>query len=382
MSHKFVGGGELLYYFNDEKGFREVKRLFVNSDAVVILENRLLDKYPEFRSSIKKVMPINNIKITGNENFIYPIHIQVEITEACNLHCEYCYRGSNSDIKHSKYISWPKLRHLLSDLKRAGMTEIGITGGEATLHPNFSEILRYVCKNFEQVELISNGTNAKVLEGAISRIPITDRRKLNLSISFNRWMHEYEMFLKGKHYLNKTIPTLSQYRPVRILGTDYIFDTKVWEILSIALKEYGAADVEYNIAKPIGRGENVIDISEYLRVRYGILTKEKTNEEWESRFNCGLVLRHTAIDPDGNARPCALFPVDHSFGNAFERGLSLFEDPEVIKYYYIQAPSKETCSGCTLQKYCEGCIFHGLYAKNEMCNYKTKSGLDGKYKNF
>ena len=59
-------------------------------------------------------------------------------------------------------------------------------------------------------------------------------------------------------------------------------------------------------------------------------------------------------------------------------GLSLFEDQEVIKYYYIPAPSKEICDTCPLQSYCEGCIFNGLYAAKEACNYKIKTGLNGR----
>ncbi len=375
--HKNLGGGELSNYFNDKEGFREVKRIFLNADAVYVLENKLLDDYPEFKLSLKNAMSINKIRVTGDAHFIYPLHIQVEITEACNLHCDYCYRNANSDIRHSKYISWPKLKGLLSELKKTGMTELGITGGEATLHPDFPNILRYALENFEQVELITNGTNAEILENAISKVPMDERKKLNLSISFNRWMREYKMFLKGKHYLNRTIPAISRYRPIRILATDYLFDSKAWNLLSAELKKQGAVTVECNIARPIGRGKEVTDTSKYLEERKEAPAPEEGSngyEEWYSYSNCGLVLRHTAIGPDGNARPCALFPLDDQvgFGNIFERNLNLFKDPEIIRYYHMPAPSKEICGGCANLRYCEGCIFQGIYAKKTSCNYKIK----------
>lgn len=70
-----------------------------------------------------------------------------------------------------------------------------------------------------------------MLENAILSIPPEHRGKLNLSISFNQWMRGYKTFMEGEHYLNVTIPTLSKYRPVRILATDSLFDSETWKSL-------------------------------------------------------------------------------------------------------------------------------------------------------
>jgi len=373
--HKIIEGGVLSHYFNDKIGFREVERIFLNSDAVTVLEKGMLDEHPRFKRLLSKKIPLENIQISGNSTFIYPLHIQVEITDGCNLHCEYCYRNANANFRSSKFISWTKLRKALSKLKKAGMTELGITGGEATLHPDFADILAYATKNFEHVELISNGTNGTTLEKALLSIPVEHRKKLNLSISFNRWMREYEMFLKGKHYLNKTIQLMSKCLPVRILATDYTFDPEIWKTLRAALIKQGASVAEFNIAMPLGRGTAITDVLNCLETKKRAFISMKSNPNDQlggGCNNCGLILRHTVIDPDGNARPCALFPVDGvaSLGNLFDKGKSLFEKPAVCKYYYIPQPSDKTCKGCPSKKYCRGCVFHGLYENKKECAYK------------
>lgn len=152
--HKTVDGGALSNYFNDEKGFREVKMVMLNSDAVAVLERGLIEKYPDFRQSLDKSMSTEALKITGDSRFVYPLHVQFELTDGCNLICDYCYRDAIQEYKRAKFVDWPKLRNLLSELRDAGMSEIGITGGEATLHPQFASILAYAATNFEHVELI------------------------------------------------------------------------------------------------------------------------------------------------------------------------------------------------------------------------------------
>lgn len=221
-----------------------------------------------------------------------------------------------------------------------------------------------------------------MLENAILSIPPEHRGKLNLSISFNQWMRGYKTFMEGEHYLNVTIPTLSKYRPVRILATDSLFDSETWKSLSAELLRKGAAAAEVNIAMPLGRGNKVTAALHYLETKKLAFSGNKPQHENDlsgrgQNRNCDLVLRHTAVDPEGNARPCALFPANgHTavlFGNVLEEGKGLSEKASVIRYYYMPAPSNETCGGCRLEAYCDGCIFHGWESK-ERCKYKQEIG--------
>ncbi|MCL5011275.1 MAG: SPASM domain-containing protein, partial [Candidatus Marsarchaeota archaeon] len=166
----------------------------------------------------------------------------------------------------------------------------------------------------------------------------------------------------------------SKYRPIKILATDYIFKPKIWKSLYTELLKAGACAIEVDVADPLGRGKDITCTSHSIKERNLIPVKQKEHKNtYNDDYNCGLVLRHTTISPDGNARPCALFPPYlHIFGNILEKGKSLFENDLVQKYYYISAPPINICSECTSKEYCEGCIFRGL---SEKCDYRKTMGV-------
>lgn len=83
----------------------------------------------------------------------------VVINEACNLRCSYCFANQlNCDENNISLINFQKaVEFILKD----NHEQIGIMGGEPTLHPNFSSILHYLKDNaqVEDVILFTNGVN-------------------------------------------------------------------------------------------------------------------------------------------------------------------------------------------------------------------------------
>lgn len=64
----------------------------------------------------------------------------IVITDYCNLKCPYCF-ADNKDEKSSTNISMKNFKQAL-DFSAANRSNIGIIGGEPTLHPNFINILK------------------------------------------------------------------------------------------------------------------------------------------------------------------------------------------------------------------------------------------------
>lgn len=83
----------------------------------------------------------------------------IAITSYCNLRCPYCFAD---DMIHeqSENISVDKFRSILQWLSKTPV-HIGVIGGEPTIHPYFSDILREVnlyCKELNQsATLFTNG---------------------------------------------------------------------------------------------------------------------------------------------------------------------------------------------------------------------------------
>lgn len=83
--------------------------------------------------------------------------VLVEITNACNLACRVCY----SDSKGDRFLSFEEFRNHVEWLVRekGRLDSVQITGGEASLHPRFWEMLEWLCEQdgVGKVYLPTNG---------------------------------------------------------------------------------------------------------------------------------------------------------------------------------------------------------------------------------
>lgn len=67
----------------------------------------------------------------------------IAVTTYCNLRCPYCFADEMIEQTH-KNIDLDQFRRILQWISRTPNNHIGIIGGEPTLHPQFSEILKEV----------------------------------------------------------------------------------------------------------------------------------------------------------------------------------------------------------------------------------------------
>lgn len=78
----------------------------------------------------------------------FPELVDIKITDYCPYGCEYCYQDSTVDGQHANIQTLKDMAKHLSD---NGTFELAIGGGEPTLHPNFSELIRYVKHDLNMV---------------------------------------------------------------------------------------------------------------------------------------------------------------------------------------------------------------------------------------
>jgi MoaA/NifB/PqqE/SkfB family radical SAM enzyme len=86
-------------------------------------------------------------------------HLTIELVNLCNLRCGYCVRDDDA-LHHdqAEYLAPDLLRRILTEARAAMKVEhVSFTGGEATLHPNFAEILAVVERAGMQCAFITNG---------------------------------------------------------------------------------------------------------------------------------------------------------------------------------------------------------------------------------
>jgi len=91
-------------------------------------------------------------KLRGFDNT--PKWAYIEITNACTHKCAWCYGGFNLD--KSDYMSVSEFETLATKAKEIGITQITLSGGEPTEHPDFEEIMSIACKEFK-VNIATHG---------------------------------------------------------------------------------------------------------------------------------------------------------------------------------------------------------------------------------
>lgn len=85
--------------------------------------------------------------------------LTVELTNICNLRCSYCLRDEDALYNTSaQFLSVDLLNRVLAEARETmGLVEIGLTGGEPTLHPEFSQILQMAGKHGLTASFVTNG---------------------------------------------------------------------------------------------------------------------------------------------------------------------------------------------------------------------------------
>lgn len=109
--------------------------------------------------------------------------VLVEVTDACNLACPVCY----SDAKGDKKLPREQFERYLDDLatKKGGLDSVQLTGGEAMLHPDFWQLLEFVCAHpkIKKVYLPTNGI--LVLKGDAAERLARHAAKLMVLLQFD-----------------------------------------------------------------------------------------------------------------------------------------------------------------------------------------------------
>jgi len=100
----------------------------------------------------------------------HPLNIDIELASICNLYCPFCFitdEKYNNMIRQTGFDGIPRRRFMPIHLAKRLIdesSEVGVPAlkfnwrGESTIHPQFSEILRYASgRNFHDILINTNG---------------------------------------------------------------------------------------------------------------------------------------------------------------------------------------------------------------------------------
>ena len=146
---------------------------------------------------------------------IAPRHVSIALTNACDLHCPYCFAP-----KHLGKLSITKLIAWLDELDSNGTVGVGFGGGEPTLYPHLVDICEYATHRTGLA--VSLTTHAHHLNALL-----VQKLKGNvhfLRVSMDGIGHTYEA-LRGKSF-QSFIEKLNHVRSLAPFGINFVVNAE------------------------------------------------------------------------------------------------------------------------------------------------------------
>jgi uncharacterized radical SAM superfamily Fe-S cluster-containing enzyme len=123
--------------------------------------------------------------------------VLVEVTDACNLACRVCY----SDSKGDRLLPLADFKQRIDELagQKAGLDSVQITGGEASLHPQFLDMVAFLYGHpgVRKIYLPTNGIQLEKAGVAEHLVPFRD--KLLVLLQFDGESAEANRALRRAH---------------------------------------------------------------------------------------------------------------------------------------------------------------------------------------
>lgn len=186
--------------------------------------------------SLEKTVSIAVRSLTPNR----PYHVQWMLTRKCNFHCKGCNVWQEQDIRE---LSTEKVKAGLDILRKLGVMEVVLSGGNPLLREDIGEIIEYASRFFITTVYDNGSMAAKKIDAlrhadfvAISIDSLHPEKNDYIRGERNAWKNAVEAVEKlRKEGISVSVsPTISQYNLYEILDFTNYFLSKnipVWYCL-------------------------------------------------------------------------------------------------------------------------------------------------------
>lgn len=306
--------------------------------------------------------------------------IQFELSSRCNERCIHCYIPNE---KKNKGFDMPtrKVKSILDEFAEMGGIHVTLSGGEAFLHKDLIEIVRYCRKKDLKISILSNLISLRDDQ-------ISDLKEANLSLiqvslySMNPEIHDLITTVKGSFERTKSAieKLVANDIPVQISCPIMKANRKGYgEVLEYAKSLKIKAQTDYimmaradldteNLANRLSLEET----EELLRdlIEHDTNYKENTLQQLpvsdQIKFNlerfkkqpvCGVGYDNCCITANGDVYPCAGWQ-NYVLGNVYKQSLKeIWENStRIMELRKITQSSFPQCLECDARDYCAMCL--------------------------
>lgn len=327
-----------------------------------------------------------------------PIRVaSVELTEKCNLRCDYCY-GGFSPLR-DKRLSFEEAKVLFDSLRRRNVKVLELSGGEPTVNPEFDKILRYACEHFLSVTVM---TNAVAINDGTFELFKRFCEKVGFSISIDGFSEATNKPQRGvANTFSKTLDNILRIKREvnpKFLRVVYMLTERnageAADFIDLMVSK-GIPDVMLSIPENVGKGRShnmhygcaesescvASDVSlrnkvdELGRKYKGVVrtVADRLGEDGLQIANaittCGAGWTMLSFQADGRVMPCNMMNDKWCLGN-FKEDPNLdflsFDNPlyGYFASFNLSADdgNRAECESCAYDSYCGKCLNKVLLA--------------------
>ena len=322
---------------------------------------------------------VRRLRTTGSAQYFSPSHMAVEVTDACNLRCQHCYRDSGPEC--DERLPTVKLLEVLSAMADHGVATVELTGGEPTCHPDIHQILQECLHLFGTVALLSNGW--LIDETFVERLGrCQDKLCVQIDLDGDSPLpHDRLRGVPGAFANAVRAISLLVRHGVIVRAAMNVYPGN-WRRLRPTLelaKGLGADGFAIAPLMALGRGRHMSQLSpdqfaviateaELLaQAHAGFFT---VSEEMERKIagqtgNCGAGSRSMVLGPTGRVRPC--LTLDERYLSLGDLTRTSYADflrlAPTGDFYHLKAPDPRECGDCSFCTFCANCIVAPIHAR-------------------
>lgn len=254
--------------------------------------------------------------------------IYIEITNSCNLNCNFCI-GTNEE---KRFLSEDDFIIILDKLKGYTKYLYFHILGEPFMHPKINKFIDLAYDNGFNVNITTNGF-------LINRLNTDKVRQINISLhSLNLDNNLIEK------YMNNIFNVVDKYNNTIVSYRMWLDNPNKDIILNIINKHYNTNFKEFDNVK--------IKDNKYLGSFHEFVWPNLDNEYYSEDGSCYALRDHIGILSDGNIVPCCLdTKADIKLGNIFDDNLEeILTSDKVIKMkegFKHQKKVEELCKHCS-----------------------------------
>lgn len=257
--------------------------------------------------------------------------IYVEITNACNLSCDFCIKNQ----RKLKFMSEDEFKTILEKIKNYTEYLYFHVLGEPLMHPKINEFINLASLSYK-VNITTNGYLIEKLKN--------NKNIRQLNISLHSYNTKYNISLDD--YLNHIFEVVDTLENTYISYRLWVDSNETDEILKKLNEKYNTSLSKKDLKRNNKLKENI-----YLNKEEEFIWPSMNNNYYNENGKCYGLITHIGILVDGTIVPCCLDTLGIiNLGNIFKDDLSSLKENklynEMINGFKNNKKVHELCKKC------------------------------------